>query len=855
MLKRGFYGAFALVFSTLIFVSCSTKKDGFINRNLNAVAAEYNKLYNGQVAFDEGRQSLADTYRDNYWEILPVERLEILEDVSLPGQSKNPNFEKAEEKAAKAIQKNSMYIDGKERNPQMDEAFILLGKARYFDQRFIPALEAFNYVLQKYPTGDKINTAKIWKAKANIRLNNEEIAIEDLDKMLKREELKDEDIAEASAMIGQAYISLDTLEAALPYIKTAAEYTKDKEVKGRYLYIKGQLYNRLQQPDSANMAFDEVIALNRATPRVYMINAYIEKAKNFNYETGDKVAFLELLTDLEENRENRPFLDKIYHQIAIYHQSNDSIEVAMDYYNKSIKANQQDDYLQARNYVTLGTIFFDRAEYQTAGAYYDSTLVKMRPNTLEYRRLKKKRDNLDDVIQYEQTAAINDSILELVAMTPEARLAYFTEYTDKLRAQAIQDSIDQAESGEGGFQDNEFFESGGSGNSQEGGSFYFYNASTVAYGKQEFRRRWGDRVLEDDWRRSDKNAVGSGTDEEVVVEGLSIADDPRYKPETYLETIPTDQGKIDTLVTDRDFAYYQLGLIYKEKFKEYPLAAERLETLLTKNPEERLVLPSKYNLYKIYNEMGNADRRDYYKNDITSNYPDSRYAEIINNPNSALATDESSPEFKYNQLFKQFEESQYDAVIAGCDENITIYNGNEIVPKLELLKATALGRRDGYEAYKKALNFVALNYPNSEEGKKAQFIYSTTIQRLADSTFVDNAASNSFKLAYSFRTDQMEEAKVLYDTISSAIDYLGYRQMSVSVDFYTPEEQLVVVHGLDSSLGAMGFGELLKENKRYKVKQEYFSISRDNYKIVQVHKNLATYREQESADKPDNPQN
>ena len=184
-----------------------------------------------------------------------------------------------------------------------------------------------------------------------------------------------------------------------------------------------------------------------------------------------------------------------------------------------------------------------------------------------------------------------------------------------------------------------------------------------------------------------------------------------------------------------------------------------------------------------------------------------------------------------------------------------MYNGNDIVPKLELLKATAIGRRDGFEAYKKALNFVALNYPNSEEGKKAQFIYSTTVPRIADPSFLDDAASNSFKLVYSFKTDETEAAQVLYDTISSALNYLNYEQMSVSKDYYTPDEMLVVVHGLDSGMGALGFGELLKENKRYKVKEEFLSISRDNYKTVQIHKNLAAYREQDSADKPDNPQN
>lgn len=854
-MKTGFYKALSLTVICCCIIGCSTKKDGFINRNLNAVAAEYNKLYNGQVALDEGLESLEDTYRDNYWEILPVERLELLEDVSLPGQSKNPNFEKAEEKAAKAIQKNSMYVDGKERNPQMDEAFIMLGKARYYDQRFVPSLEAFNYVLSKYPTGDKINTAKIWKAKANIRLNNEEIAIDNLNRMLLNEELDEEETSEASAMIGQAFINLDSIDGALPYIKQAAEYAKDDNKKGRLLYIKGQLYNALSLQDSANMAFDEVIALNRKTPRIYMINSYIEKAKNFDYQTGDKVAFLELLTELEENRENRPFLDKIYNQIGVYHQNNDSIDLAMDYYNRSIKANNSDNYLQARNYRILGDIYFDRAEYKTAGAYFDSTITKLRPNTLERRRIQKKRDNLDDVIKYEDIATQNDSILNIMAMNPEQRLAYFKEFTDAWREKAIADSIAKAKTGTE-FRDNEFFDSQNDEANAQAGSFYFYNNTTVAYGRQEFERRWGDRELEDDWRRANKAAVtGSNQEEEEDLTAYSIAEDPRFDPQTYITLLPKTQGAVDTLTTDRNFAYYQLGLIYKEKFKEYQLAADRLETLLTKNPEERLILPSKYNLYKIYDQLDNSSKKAYYKNDITSNYPDSRYAEILNNPDAALAADESSPEYKYNEAFRLFEASKYQEVIDQCEAHITTYNGNEIVPKFELLKATALGRRDGYEAYKKALNFVSLNYPNSEEGKKAQFIYSTTIQRLADSTFIDNAASQNFKLVYVFNSDQNEEAKVLHDTIASAINYLNYTQMDVSTDYYTPMQQFVVVHGLDSSLGALGFGELLRENKKFKVKKEFFSISSDNYKVVQIHKNLAAYREQDTIPNSDNPQN
>lgn len=175
----------ALVFLCL---GCSRKNDSFLSRNYHAVSAKYNTLYNGDVAFIEGRDALIDTYRDNFWEILPIERMEQFDEVTLPGESKNANFERAEEKAIKAIQKQGMEINGEEHNPQIDEAFMLLGKARYYDQRFVRALESFNYILASYPASNNIAQAKIWKAKTNIRLNNDVIAIESLHKLLNQEE-------------------------------------------------------------------------------------------------------------------------------------------------------------------------------------------------------------------------------------------------------------------------------------------------------------------------------------------------------------------------------------------------------------------------------------------------------------------------------------------------------------------------------------------------------------------------------------------------------------------------------------------------------------------------------------------
>ena len=141
--------------------SCSRKKDKWTSRTWHDITAKNNTLYNGKVAFEKGKQDIVQTYKDNFWELLPVERLIVSEDIRLPNEVLNQNFDKAEDKAAKAIQKHSMLIDDRERNPKIDESFLLLGRARYNEQRFIPALEAFNYILYKYPTSNNINNAKV----------------------------------------------------------------------------------------------------------------------------------------------------------------------------------------------------------------------------------------------------------------------------------------------------------------------------------------------------------------------------------------------------------------------------------------------------------------------------------------------------------------------------------------------------------------------------------------------------------------------------------------------------------------------------------------------------------------------
>ena len=835
-----------VVFLTFLAISCSRKKDKFINRNFHAVTAEFNALYNGYNALEQGKSNLNDAYFDNYWEVLPIERMQIFEDIVLPGQSKNENFTRAEEKAAKAIQKHNMNIDGKENNPQMDEAYLLLGKARYFDQRFVPALEALNYILYKYPASDKINQAKVWREKANIRLDNNELAIENLKRLLKQEDLEGQDLADATSILAQAYLNTKSVDTAITQLEIASNATKNNDERGRYRFIQGQLYNVLGYKDSANIVFDKVIELNRKTPRIYMISAYLEKVKNFDFDNGNKLEVTELLAELEENRENRPYLDKIYHQIGAYHLQNGSDSLAVAYYNKSLRTNTRDKLLKAKNYETLGDMNFDASVYADAGEYYDSTMSNLVLNSKPYRVIKRKRDNLKDVIFYESIAKVNDSVLRLVNLPEAEKLAYFESFVEDLKAEAEKE-IEKQEAAERntglatvntfGAQPNRV------GAQTQSTVFYFYNPTTVAYGKNEFVKKWGDRSLEDNWRWSSKD-ISSGANNNTTIDIVaSASDEERFDPQFYISKIPSEEKEIDSISKERNYAYYQLGLIYKEKFKEYQLSKSKFQNLLNSNPEERLILPSKYNLYKIYELLGENDEASIAKNDIISEYPDSRYATILNNPELVTERDENSPESLYEALYIQHENQEYVDVVSKSEEYIKTFDGESMVPKFELLKATATGRLYGYEAYQKAVNYLAITYANTPEGKQAQNIEANILPKLALKEFVvdTDSISDNYKVIFQFKDPQPEAISSFKETLDTVLENVRYYKLNASIDVYNPNTKFVVVHGLKTSQVAKTFNQLLNEKDQKKIKVPYFVASSTNYQIIQIHKNLDAY--------------
>ncbi len=724
-MKRSIYLLFSFLL-LLLALSCSTQKDTFLSRESHSMSTKFNVLFNGDIAFEDAKEQLDATFEDDFWNRLPIEPLKIEEDfIPMPGQATTNNkepegFEKAEEKSVKAIQKHSMIIDGLEKNDQIDEAYLLLGKSRYFLQRFVPALEAFSFALDKYPNANLFDETRIWKAKTHIRLQNEELAIETLDLVIKSPGATEEIYEKAQTALAMAYTQLDSTQQVIDHLKKSTYFFIDRPQSARNLFILGQVYREQNQIDSSNAIFD-ALSYMKKIPQKYKVHAALERAKNYSDADSTSVIVF-ALQDLIEDRDNREYLDELYYQSGLIAQKKGNLKNANLFYQNSVMYNTAKPYQKSLSYEKLGDLNFDAAKFEVAGAYYDSVLqIKQDVNTKRIRRIIAKNESLNDVIYYENILKRNDSILHIAAMPEEERNAFFQSYVDELKFKDEQEKIRlEKEALLADFTDFNTTKPVSQQNVNSGGTFYFYNVQLVGIGKQEFKNKFGNRSLTDNWIISDnRNILDTNLDNQAAV--ITEDEELRYNVNFYLSQIPVKESQIDSIKVQRNDAYYNLGLIYKEQFKEYELASKNFENFLANNPTENLILPTKYQLYKTYANF-NIDQSNKYRDQIVNEYPGSRYASIIENPTNALnfENDENSPEYVYKGAYICFEDGDYDYALENVNKALEKYKSLEIEAKFELLKAYLYYKTKGEEAFIERLNFVIANYPNAEEAKHAK---------------------------------------------------------------------------------------------------------------------------------------
>jgi hypothetical protein len=712
------------------FFSCSTKKDAFVNRAYNSITSKYNILYNGNLAFQEGLDQINQKYKDNFWKQLSIEPITFEEksasiasfggnpgfsDPNTKEEKKLTTFDKAEEKAVKAIQLHSMNIGGRERNNQIDDAYLLLGKSRYYTQRFIPAIEAFNYVIINYPYADLIDETRIWRAKTNIRLDNDKFAIETLKIVLKNKTLEARIKEEAHTALAMAYVKTDSIQRAIQQLTLATATQENVEQAARNLFVLGQIYSSENKKDSAAIVFNRLINFKKA-PYKFKIYANIDLAKATTNDSLISTLITKFKT-LIKDRENRNYLDALYYQKGLLEEKRDSLHIALKDFKTSLRIPDGDVVQKTYTYEKLGNISFDYSLFVQASAYYDSVIQISKNSTdKRIRQIRRKHKNLAALTAFESTLKTNDSILKIVYLPKLEQITFFKEHIEKLKKADEKAAKEQLKNISFGSS----FSGGSSIKLTQKGKWYFYNVQSLNFGKSEFEKVWGNRPLEDNWRISDKQKTQVVTTKSTKKAATVSLE--KYNLKTYLDALPQTKSAIDSLIYNRNEALYQTGIIYKEQFKNIDLAISRLERLLKEKPDKMLLLPTKYHLYQLYLGL-KSSKAEEYKALIIKEYPTSRFAEIVQNkPQKQDDKKIDQTEAIYKELYYIYKEDKFADVVSQIIELAPEIKDSNLIAKFELLKAMAIGKYQSKEAYKKALEYVSFNYGNTKEGQRAKEI-------------------------------------------------------------------------------------------------------------------------------------
>jgi len=266
------------------------------------------------------------------------------------------------------------------------------------------------------------------------------------------------------------------------------------------------------------------------------------------------------------------------------------------------------------------------------------------------------------------------------------------------------------------------------------GDFWPWNPTLRETGKENFLDVWGDRKLEDDWRRSNKIAF-TEFDNEDENDTTSVQDevapiDQGRTFEEYLADIPKGDEAISESIEKRAEARYNAGLIYKEKLDDFENAVEQFEVLVTETDNSAFHPVTHYQLYRTYlskeqggysNPFCGTCNSGYWSQQTLSKYPDSEYAVLINNPEflSMKEIKESEELEAYETVFDKYRKQRFNDVIQAY---LDILN-NEVKPDAEevLKKPDLYKYRKGVGHYFVLLIPLEGGNPNPVQSAVANF--------------------------------------------------------------------------------------------------------------------------------------
>ena len=738
-----------------IILACSPRKDGFVNRKYQGFTTQYNVLFNGQEALKSELTNREKSYKDNFY--APYIKLLTYEEQASASTMDNlgftPNTEGvpssdfykddapdnssgntgntagalqvAEIKALKAIEKHSMLFNGKEKNKKIFDAYLLLAKARLFQGKALEALDAINIMKKNFAKDKRLNLVKIYEAYAYGKMKDYYQADENF-RDLKEEKLRKSEKKLLSVFYSEMLLEAGKKEEAITELEEAYQFNKNKKLRSRIAFLRGQILASLGENEKARESF--VTAYKNARDFEFEVKSQIEIAKTFNGKDDEYEGAKKYLENISKKGTYASRKNEFYYALGLMANKAGKKDEAQDYFKKSVKEKISDSQIRGLAYFEIGKKHFDENDYLSAGVYYDSAYAAMNyPPAKE--NLKSLTENIKQVSKNYYLIKKNDSILNLTKMSNDERIAYFNKHIETLKTKEAKQELERKKTEKeknNKFETTDFALLNGTDNSNSfldftGGSksFYFANQSTISKGESAFKQIWGNRASTDNWRTSTKQNSIEDLKNEAL--GINSAPNPRrYEPDFYIEKIPTKTEELAALKKDRDTASLGLGRMYDNFFSNIPLATKTLYDLVDSETDEDTEQQALYHIFSMNYEKNPKDA-ERAKQLILEKYPYTSIAEFVKNPKKAeFTSSDTDVQKKYIDAYKLYEEGKYEDSRKLIEEAIQQFPKDVLIPKFTLLQAFNTAKTAGKEIMILQLEQLMLNYPKTPEGIKAK---------------------------------------------------------------------------------------------------------------------------------------
>ena len=672
--------------------------------------------------------------RDNAY-FLAREKLHATEDKLYAGRINDynqtlplfPTLDSAAVRANRAdlndiIKKASMPIQHRPGSDWTDDAYVLVGWARFYQMQFDDAVLTFKYVNSTSKDANAKHEALIGLMRTFVAQGELESA-KAVSDLLDKETGLPKDARQLFLTRADYYIRTEEPARAIPQLEKAIPLIEFKNERSRTRYVLAQLYQDAGENKKAYEQLDQILARN--PPYELDFQSKLMLAQVSDLSAQDRMRLDKNFADLLKDSKNKDYRDKIYYEMARLNYREKNYPEALKLLRQSIKATTTNRLQKSYTYLLAGRIYYENLQkYRLAAAYYDSTVQNLAKEAKTYAAISERSGILKEFAKQYTIIETQDSLQALARLAPDALAQQLNQYAEveiaakqkeaarlaaqqKTQARATEiasrtpSSASSSLPGGAAPPDLLAFDPTAAGS---GARWYFDNPATLGTARGEFIRKWGDRALQDNWRTSrqassspnapanggapvaltgnDQTRVNGGRSDSVATAATANPDAAKNAlVAQYRQTLPLTPELLQASDKQIEAATYELGGIYKEQLKERGKGIETYEKQVARFGRGEHAPDAYYLLYIYYKDKPDAVKMAQYATALQREFPTSIYAKLIADP-----------------LYREHELALHNAVASRVDSAFTLYKNQEF------RKATAVLARTEKQYPKSDLN-------------------------------------------------------------------------------------------------------------------------------------------------------